>query len=153
MGYAAERRRWLHRAALLHDIGKLAISNSILDKPAKLTEDEFATIKTHASHSENIIRGVPAFADMASIAGGHHERLDGKGYPRGLTADQIPQETRIVSVADVFDALTADRPYRKAMPVSVALDIMAKDCGTAFDLNCFESLVSALRHSQLPVAA
>ena len=153
MGYAAERRRWLHRAALLHDIGKLAISNSILDKPAKLTEDEFAIIKTHASHSENIIRGVPAFADMASIAGGHHERLDGKGYPRGLTADQIPQETRIVSVADVFDALTADRPYRKAMPVSVALDIMAKDCGTAFDLNCFESLVSALRHSQLPVAA
>ncbi len=153
LSYPPERRRWLHRAALLHDIGKLAISNSILDKPAKLTDDEFATIKTHASHSEAIIKGVPAFADMAGIAGGHHERLDGKGYPRGLTAEQIPEETRIVTVADIFDALTADRPYRKAMAVSQAFAIMEKDCGTAVDPKCFAALKSALQKAELPIAA
>ena len=153
LGYTSERRRWLHRAALLHDLGKLAISNTILDKPGKLTDAEFATMKTHATHSEAIIKNVAAFADMAGIAGGHHERLDGRGYPRGLMASDISQETRIVTVADIFDALTADRPYRKAMAVSSALEIMAKDCDTAIDSNCFAALKSALRKAELPMAA
>ena len=83
LGFDTAKRRWLRRAALLHDIGKLAISNTILDKPAKLTDEEFAIIKTHPAHSANILKGVAAFADMAAIAGGHHERLDGNGYPYG----------------------------------------------------------------------
>jgi putative nucleotidyltransferase with HDIG domain len=153
LGQSAEHRRWLGRAALLHDIGKLAISNSILDKPSKLTEEEFATIKTHPVYSAAILRGVSAFADMADIAGHHHERLDGKGYPHGLKGDQINLDTRIVTTADVFDALTADRPYRKAMTPVEAFAIMDKDIGTAFDPTCLAALKSALRRVELAAAA
>jgi HD-GYP domain-containing protein (c-di-GMP phosphodiesterase class II) len=153
LGYDQAKRRWLNRAALLHDIGKLAISNTILDKPAKLTDEEFAIIKTHPVHSQNIISGVTAFADMADIAGHHHERLDGKGYPHGLKGDEINFETRIVTVADVFDALTADRPYRKAMSPVEAFIIMDKDVGTAFDPTCLAALKSALRRAELATAA
>ncbi len=144
LGLADAKRRWLKRAALLHDIGKLAISNSILDKPAKLTDKEFAVVKTHPVHSHDILSGVAVFSDMASVARGHHERLDGRGYPDNLTAERIPLETRIVTVADVFDALTAERPYRAAMPVGQALEIMRKDLGTAFDPVCFAALTTAL---------
>jgi putative nucleotidyltransferase with HDIG domain len=146
MGLDAGHRRWLRRAALLHDIGKLAISNTILDKPGKLTDAEFAVIKTHSRLSAEILSDIPAFQDIVAVAGGHHERLDGKGYPFGLAGDAINLETRIVSVADVFDALTADRPYRKAMSTSAALAIMAKDVGTAFDGACFDALKQALQN-------
>ncbi len=144
MGKSPAHRRWLKRAALLHDIGKLAVSNAILDKPAKLTDEEFAVIKTHPSHSADILSTISIFADTAEIAHSHHERLDGKGYPRGLRAEQISQDTRIVTVADVFDALTADRPYRKAMLASQALAIMTKDLETAFDADCLHALQRAL---------
>jgi HD-GYP domain-containing protein (c-di-GMP phosphodiesterase class II) len=148
-----EHRRFLRRAALLHDIGKLAISNTILDKPDKLTEEEFASIKTHPVHSTAILRGVSAFAAMADVAGHHHERLDGKGYPHGLRGEQIGIDTRIVTVADVFDALTADRPYRKAMTPANAFTIMDKEVGTAFDPVCLGALKSALRRMELAEAA
>ena len=131
-GYSPERRRWLRRAALLHDIGKLGVSNSILDKNGKLDDEEWKEMRGHAALSESILSRVPVFREMARIGGGHHERLDGKGYPRGLTEAELEPETMIVSVADVFDALTADRPYRAAMPVETALGIMRKDTGTAF---------------------
>jgi HD-GYP domain-containing protein (c-di-GMP phosphodiesterase class II) len=144
LGFSRERRRWLGRGALLHDIGKLAISNSILDKPGKLTREEFDVIKSHPVHSENILASISVFTDLAGVAGGHHERLDGKGYPRGLKNEEISLETRIVTTADIFDALTAERPYRAAMPVSQALSIMAKDVGTAIDPLCFNALQSAL---------
>ena len=153
LGQSPQHRRWLRRAALLHDIGKLAISNTILDKPAKLTDDEFAVVKTHPSHSAAILKDVAAFADMADIAGHHHERLDGKGYPHGLKDDQISFDTRIVTTADVFDALTADRPYRKAMTPLEAFVIMDKDLGTAFDPMCLTALKSALHRLQLAEAA
>jgi HD-GYP domain-containing protein (c-di-GMP phosphodiesterase class II) len=151
MGCAPDRRRWLRRAALLHDIGKLGVSNSILDKPGKLDEDEFATIKMHPVHSEQILNRSKAFADLAPIAAGHHERLDGKGYPYGLAAGQIDNETRIVTVADIFDALTADRPYRKAMPEAKALSIMDEMVGTAIDPDCYQALKNCL--SELEVTA
>ena len=153
LGFTPDRRRWLNRAALLHDIGKLAISNSILDKPGKLTVEEFAVVKSHPAHSENILASISVFADLAPIAGGHHERLDGKGYPRGLKAPEINLETRIVTTADIFDALTADRPYRPAMSVSQAYEIMAKDAGTAIDLTCFKALQAALERADNAVAA
>lgn len=153
LGQSPQHRRWLRRAALLHDIGKLGISNTILDKPAKLTDDEFAVVKTHPSHSAAILKDVAAFADMADIAGHHHERLDGKGYPHGLKDDQISFDTRIVTTADVFDALTADRPYRKAMTPFEAFAIMDKDLGTAFDPVCLAALKSALHRLRLAEAA
>lgn len=144
MGYGSDHRRWLRRAALLHDIGKLGVSNSILDKNGKLDDEEWIAMRNHASLSESILARVAAFHAMARIGGAHHERLDGKGYPRGLAAEQIEPETRIVSVADVFDALTADRPYRAAMPIEKALGIMRCDAGTAFDPDCLAALERVL---------
>jgi HD-GYP domain-containing protein (c-di-GMP phosphodiesterase class II) len=144
LGCTLERRRWLKRAALLHDVGKLGVSNAILDKNGKLDEAEWRDMRNHASLSETILTRVAAFRELARIGGDHHERLDGKGYPRGLAGEAIPFETRIVSVADVFDALTADRPYRAAMPLEKALGIMRADLGSAFDPICFAALERAL---------
>lgn len=138
------QRRRLKRAALLHDVGKLGVSNAILDKPGKLDNDEWLAMRRHATHSETILARIDAFQDLARIGGAHHERLDGQGYPRGLKGDQICLETRIVSTADVFDALTADRPYRGAMPASKALSIMAADVGSALDGDVFDALRRAL---------
>jgi HD-GYP domain-containing protein (c-di-GMP phosphodiesterase class II) len=144
LGLAPARRRWLKRAALLHDIGKLGVSNAILDKPGKLDGAEWLAMQDHARHSESILSRIPVFADLAAVAGAHHERLDGKGYPRGLAGDAIALETRIITTADIFDALTADRPYRAAMPVSKALAIMSESLGSALDPACFEALRRAL---------
>ena len=144
MGLGDAHRRWLRRAALLHDIGKLGVSNDILDKPGRLDAEEWAVIRTHPGLSRQILERVPAFADLASVAGGHHERLDGRGYPGGLTADALCLETRILSVADVFDALSAERPYRAAMPIPKALGIMDEDAGAAFDPDCLAALKRGL---------
>ncbi len=144
LGFSDERRRWLKRAALLHDIGKLGVSNSILDKNGKLDDIEWIAMRNHASLSESILGRIDAFRDMGRIGGCHHERLDGRGYPRGLTAEDLDLEIRVVSVADVFDALTADRPYRAAMPIPKALGIMREDLGKAFDPECFSALTRAL---------
>lgn len=143
-GFSDDQRRWLKRGALLHDIGKLSVSNSILDKNGKLDDEEWGEMRQHATMSGHILSRVPVFRDIAHIGSGHHERLDGRGYPLGLTAGDIPVETRIVSVADVFDALTADRPYRAAMSTELALDIMRKDVGAAFDPACFAALETAV---------
>ena len=120
------------------------MSNAILDKPGKLDDAEWAAMRDHAALSERILWRVAVFRDMALIGGAHHERLDGRGYPRGLAGDTIAIDTRIVSVADVFDALTADRPYRAAMPVEKALAIMREDVGRAFDPACFAALERSL---------
>ena len=144
LGFDASRRRSLRRAALLHDIGKLGVSNAILDKNGKLDDAQWVEMRNHAVLSESILERVTPFREMARIGGAHHERLDGRGYPRGLEAGEIEPETRIVSVADVFDALTADRPYRAAMPVPKALAIMREDVGQAFDPDCFAALERAL---------
>jgi HD-GYP domain-containing protein (c-di-GMP phosphodiesterase class II) len=148
-----ERRRWLKRAALLHDIGKLGVSNSILDKPGKLDPDEWAAMQMHAAYTETILSRISAFGDLAAVAGAHHERLDGKGYPRGLTGEQIALETRIITAADIFDALSADRPYRAAMPVTKALAIMAEMVGAAIDVECFAALRRAIARLDVTLAA
>lgn len=139
-----ERRRRLKRAALLHDIGKLGVSNQILDKPGRLDEAEWLAIKHHPTLGEVILSRIGAFRELSRIAGAHHERLDGKGYPRGLLAPDIDIDTRIVTTADIFDALTAERPYRPAMPVSKAFEIMKNDLGTAIDPMCFDALRRAV---------
>ena len=134
----------LKRGALLHDVGKLGVSNSILDKPGKLDDEEWAAVKAHAMYTETILSRIDAFAELARVSAAHHERLDGKGYPRGLMADEICLETRIITTADIFDAITAERPYRGAVPIPKTLEIMAESVGTAIDERCFEALKQAL---------
>lgn len=142
MGVPESRRPWLHRAALLHDIGKLGVSNAILDKPAALDEREWVSMRSHAAHTREILGRVGVFADIAPVAAAHHERLDGKGYPLGLSEQQIGSETRIITICDFYDALTADRPYRAAMPRDKALEIIGSSIGTIVDPDCFEALRS-----------
>lgn len=144
LGLAPERRRWLRRGALLHDVGKLGVSNSVLDKPGKLDDEEWAAVKLHATYTETILSRIDAFAELARVSAAHHERLDGGGYPRGLKADDISLETRIITTADIFDAITAERPYRGAIPVPRTLEMMAEHVGTAIDARCFEALKTAL---------
>ncbi len=153
LGLDASHRRFIRRAALLHDIGKLGVSNQILDKPGKLDEAEWQSVKSHPLHSLQILERVQGFAALAPVAGAHHERLDGKGYPFGISGDAISLEARILTVADVFDALSAERPYRKAMVMADALAIMDKDVGTAFDPDCMHALRAALARLEPAKAA
>lgn len=138
--FEKERLKTLEHAGLLHDIGKLGISNSILEKPAKLDEDEFNQIKKHPYLSTKILSSIRGFERVTEIASAHHERLDGKGYWQGLGADQLDLDMRILTVSDVFDALTAKRPYRDPMTKEDAIALMRKDEGTAFDPECLRAL-------------
>ncbi|MDZ7800130.1 MAG: HD domain-containing phosphohydrolase [Trueperaceae bacterium] len=140
VGLPPERRTVLHRAALLHDLGKLAVPNTILDKPGKLTDDEFATIRRHPALSERIVRRVVPFDQVAAIAGAHHERIDGRGYHQGRPANALPLEARILATADAFEAMTASRPYRDGMPVERALGILRDDAGAGVEAACLDAL-------------
>jgi HD-GYP domain-containing protein (c-di-GMP phosphodiesterase class II) len=139
-----ERRRWLKRGALLHDVGKLGVSNSVLDKAGKLDISEWDEVKMHASYTETILSRIEVFSELAKVAAAHHEKLDGTGYPKGLSADQICLETRIITTADIFDAITAERPYRGAIPIPRTLEMMAENLHTAIDERCFEALKIAI---------
>ena len=145
LGLSVERTRWLRRGALLHDVGKLGVSNTVLDKPGKLDADEWAAVQLHAAYTQDILGRIGAFAELARIASAHHERLDGKGYPSGLASDQISIETRMITTADIFDAISAERPYRTAVPIPRTLEIMAESVGTAIDPLCLEALAAVLR--------
>lgn len=145
LGMAPARRRWLKRAALLHDVGKLGVSNTILDKPGRLDADEWAAVQRHAGYTETILDRIGHFAELARVAGAHHEKLDGSGYPRGLGADAIALETRIITTADIFDAINAERPYHPATPVARTLDIMRQHVHSAIDGDCFAALERVLR--------
>jgi len=148
LGLDQERRRWLKRGALLHDVGKLGVSNSVLDKAGQLDADEWQAVRAHAALTESILSRIHAFSELARVAGAHHERLDGGGYPRGLKAEEITMETRIITTADIFDAITAERPYRGAVPIPKTLEMMAKTVGSALDPDCYAALVKAM--AQLP---
>jgi HD-GYP domain-containing protein (c-di-GMP phosphodiesterase class II) len=127
LGFDPDERRSMRRAALLHDIGKLAISNRILDKPGRLTDEEFRAVKAHPVYTRQILARAPCFASLADLAANHHEKLDHSGYPRALGAPDLDLPMRILAVADVYEALTADRPYRGSMPVEQALSIIDRD--------------------------
>ncbi|WP_288127205.1 HD domain-containing protein [Thiomonas sp.] len=153
LGLAPERRRWLRRGALLHDMGKLGVSNAVLDKPGQLDAAEWEAVRMHAAYTEQILSGIAPFAELARIAGAHHEKLDGTGYPRGLSAADIALETRIITTADIFDAISADRPYRAAVPVDKTLAMMDKIVGTALDGRCMEALRIAAQNVETELAA
>ena len=128
-GFAGDRLRDVRIGALLHDLGKLGVPNTILDKPASLGPAEWDVIRRHPQLSRQILAQIDLFSAVAEIAACHHERLDGKGYFRGLSAEALGLSARIVAVADVFEAMTSARPYRAAMTEERALAIMRQSSG------------------------
>jgi putative nucleotidyltransferase with HDIG domain len=144
LGVDAATRPTLQRAALLHDVGKLGVSNQILDKPGPLSQSEWETVRRHPRWSMEILTRVSAFEDVARIAAAHHERLDGSGYHRGLTAEQLDQPSRILAVADVAEALSADRPYRPALPPDQVLTILRPEASRALDPDALTALEHVL---------
>jgi putative nucleotidyltransferase with HDIG domain len=145
MGLDAAETRQIYRAGLLHDIGKLGISNRILDKNGPLTPDERAHIERHPVYSAEILERVPAFSAFRDCAVLHHEKLDGSGYPWRRTADSLDPAARILAVADIFEALTADRPYRAGMPHGRALEILFRDAGPRLWQPAVEALEAHVR--------
>ena len=143
LGLDAGGLRDLHRAGLLHDIGKLAVSSRILDKPGKLDADELAAIREHPRYTHQILGRVACFRAIVETAANHHERLDGNGYHRGLAAFDLTRPARILAVADIYEALTADRPYREAMPRERALEIVREQRGTGLCPTAVDALQAA----------
>ena len=142
MGLAPGSTQLLVRAGLLHDLGKLGVSSRVLDKPGALTDRERREIERHPELTGHILSEVPSFADLSAIAVAHHERLDGSGYHRGLTADALSVEARILCVADVFEALTADRPYRDPLEPDAALAELRHEAGARLDADVVEVLAA-----------
>ena len=135
----------IRRAALLHDIGKLAISNSILDKDGGLTDAEWTAVRSHPSFSGTILRRVPSFNAIARIAEQHHERLDGTGYPTGCAGENLSVQSRIVALADCYSAMAETRPYRESSSKDVVLPKLGEDTPRKLDPQCFEALQHAAR--------
>jgi diguanylate cyclase (GGDEF)-like protein/putative nucleotidyltransferase with HDIG domain len=142
LGMSEPEIRGVKTAALLHDIGKLAVPEYILSKPGPLTPEEFARVQAHPRVGAEIISNVPFPYPVVPLVRSHHERWDGGGYPDGLAGDAIPLGARLISVVDYFDALTCDRPYRRALPEAVALEMMRAEAGRALDPRVVETFIS-----------
>lgn len=149
MGFDAEDVRRIHRMGLLHDLGKLGVSNMILDKPGKLTDEEFAALRAHPADSERILERISCFANYAPLAGAHHERIDGRGYFRGIPSKDLPLAARLLTVSDIYEALTAARPYRDGMSQEKALAVLQKDSGKAVCSLACEGLVAYLKKEEV----
>jgi len=133
MGLTADQIRVIARGAFLHDIGKMAIPDAILNKPGALTPDEVAIMREHSYHGYQIVRKIPFLHEASEIVYAHQERFDGTGYPRGLKGDQIPLGARMFAVADTLDAITSDRPYRPAQTLTAAREEIQRWAGRQFD--------------------
>ncbi|MGI4828188.1 MAG: HD-GYP domain-containing protein [Janthinobacterium lividum] len=143
LGLSASICNDIRRAALLHDVGKLAVSNAILDKCGKLSEAEWASVRQHPMISGEILRRVPTFEQVALLAEQHHERLDGSGYPHRRRSSELTLEARVIALADCYAAMAEERPYRAAMPMEQVLDILAEDVPAKLDPVCFFALKRA----------
>jgi HD-GYP domain-containing protein (c-di-GMP phosphodiesterase class II) len=148
MQLPADVRRATRLGAVLHDVGKIGISDTILHKPGPLTDAEWKVMKTHPEIGEHMLRGIDFLRPALPVIRHHHERWDGKGYPDGLAGDAIPIGARIVGVCDAFDAMTTDRPYKSAMPVYDALNEVRRNAGTQFDPVCASLLVDVVKHME-----
>ncbi len=135
--------------ALIHDIGKLAIDDSILKKPAILTEEEYEIMKTHTTRGYEMLKHIPQLKDIMPGLQSHHEQLDGKGYPEGLRGDEIPLIARIIMVADCFDAMTTARPYQKPAPIDYVLKVISSSAGTKYDQRVVEALVQGVQTGRI----
>jgi len=139
LGLAQNRLDDIGRGALLHDIGKIGVSDNILLKPSKLTPEEWVEMRRHPEIGYQILKSIPFFEGATRIVRYHHERWDGNGYPYGLKAEEIPIEARIFAIADTFDAMTADRVYRKAQPAHRAIEELNRFAGSQFDRQVVEA--------------
>ena len=144
LGLEAAERTELRRGALLHDLGKLSVPNSVLDKPGALSAQEWETIRLHPYYTQRILERVRGFQSLAYVASSHHERLDGRGYFRELRGAQVPLGARILAVSDIYDALTSARPYRPAMSQEIALATLDRDRGVGVAGDCLEALVQVV---------
>ncbi|TWT31197.1 Cyclic di-GMP phosphodiesterase response regulator RpfG [Posidoniimonas corsicana] len=149
LGFTAVELRALRRMALLHDLGKLGVSNAVLDKPGKPTDDEFRQLQQHPRFTHDILARAGCFQDLAHVAAAHHEKLDGRGYHRGIPAGELPIGARMLCVADMYEAMTASRPYRDGMPQEKVLGILDAEAGTQVCADSVASLKSWLESNQL----
>jgi HD-GYP domain-containing protein (c-di-GMP phosphodiesterase class II) len=141
LGLAEGRLRQLALGGLLHDVGKLSVPNAILNKPGRLTDEEFAEIRRHPGAGRQLLNELGGFPRLVlDLVESHHERLDGNGYPNRVPAGELDVAVRILTVADVYDALTADRVYRDAWPSERALALLDDESGLAFDPECVTAL-------------
>ena len=140
----------LHLESRLHDIGKIAVPDAVLNKAGRLTEEEFTMIKVHPVKSAHILAPLEDLKDNIEVIRHHHERFDGKGYPTGLSGESIPLRARIIAVADAFDAMTSDRPYRKAMAFGEAFAELQRNKNTQFDARAVDAFVSAHKKQKIP---
>lgn len=138
----------LEYASYLHDCGKIGVDAKILNKPSQLTSKEWALIKKHSEMGENVVNQVKLVRKVAPLIRSHHERYDGSGYPDGLAGDEIPIGARIIAVADAYDAMTSDRPYRKALSAKEAVAILLKGKGRQFDPLVVEHFLEFLKESR-----
>ena len=150
LGLGPDDLHTLGLGALLHDIGKLSIDDRILKKPSRLSDDEFATMKRHTEFGESLVSSVPSLRAIAPIVRGHHERIDGRGYPDRLVGDQIPLLARIVSVCDSYDAMSNTRQYRTGMEQEKVFAILREHTGSQWDERIVNALIARVRHQ--PVA-
>ena len=154
LGLAPARLRDLALGAMLHDVGKLSVPDEILQKPGALGDEEFAVIRRHPVWGRELVDELGSFSPLvATLVLDHHERLDGAGYPRGITGDQIGLETHILTVCDVYDALITKRVYREAWTSQRALDLLRGDTGSGFDPRCVAALERVLERETGAVAA
>lgn len=148
IGLNDEELYQLEMSALFHDIGKIGVPDSVLLKPSRLDEDEFQEMKLHPSKSYEILSDFEVFRDVARYAKHHHERYDGRGYPDGLKGEDIPFYSRIILIADTFDAMTSTRPYRKGLPYDVAFSELKEFAGSQFDPNLVDHFISAMKKDE-----
>jgi putative nucleotidyltransferase with HDIG domain len=147
MGLAKTEVDTIRHASLLHDVGKIGISEQILLKPGRLTDEEFETIKSHPHIGAGILNSIEFLKNVCEIIKHHHERYDGRGYPSALNADEIPLGSRIICVADSFDAITSHRPYRKPLTFQEAIDEVVRCAGSQFDPKVVDAFIR-LRNSK-----
>jgi energy-coupling factor transport system substrate-specific component len=149
LGYDEETVENYYNIALLHDIGKIAIPDNILNKPSRLTDEEYATMKSHTRRGAEILEGFTLIEHIKEGALYHHERYDGRGYPQGLKGEEIPLYGRIIGVADAFDAMTANRIYRNQMDIDYVLDELRKGRGTQFDPRVVDIFLAILEEGTI----
>lgn len=148
-GLSEEELHELELSALFHDIGKIGTPDAVLNKPARLSEEEFQIMKQHPEKSYEILKEFPHFEKIAINAGSHHERYDGKGYPHGLKGEDIPVAGRIILIADTFDAMTSTRSYRKGLPYEVAFEELLQFSGTQFDPKLVKMFIQGMEKEAL----
>jgi HD-GYP domain-containing protein (c-di-GMP phosphodiesterase class II) len=150
MGLSDPQQQLVHLCGLVHDIGKIGLPAGLLEKPGALTLEERRLMETHSQIGERILGKVDDYAEIAAIVRHHHERFDGNGYPDSLEGDEIPLLSRVIAVADAYNAMTSDRPYREAMPSRVARLRLAQAVETQFDTSvvaAFEAILAGASES------